>query len=28
MGYYRPVSEHNIGKQQEFRDRVVFTQLA
>lgn len=24
MGYHRPVSEFNIGKKQEFRDRIVF----
>jgi len=24
MGYYRPVSEFNIGKVQEFKDRVSF----
>lgn len=25
MGYYRPVSEFNIGKKVEFRERVNFT---
>ena len=24
MGYYRPISEFNIGKIQEFKDRVYF----
>jgi len=24
MGYYRPISEFNIGKKQEHRDRVKF----
>ena len=24
MGYYRPVSEYNIGKVQEFKDRVTY----
>jgi anaerobic ribonucleoside-triphosphate reductase len=24
MGYHRPVSEFNIGKQQEHRDRLYF----
>lgn len=24
MGYYRPVEDWNIGKQQEFRDRKYF----
>jgi len=26
MGYYRPVSHYNIGKKQEFADRVWFTE--
>lgn len=25
MGYYRPVSEFNIGKKSEYFDRVFFT---
>ncbi len=24
MGYYRPITDANIGKQQEHRDRVFF----
>jgi len=28
VGYLRPVSAYNIGKQQEFVDRVVFKQPA
>jgi anaerobic ribonucleoside-triphosphate reductase len=26
MGYYRPVSEFNIGKKSEHRERVFFTE--
>lgn len=26
MGYYRPVSEFNIGKKSEFEERVFFTE--
>lgn len=26
MGYYRPVSEFNIGKKAEYAERVCFTQ--
>ena len=26
MGYYRPVSEYNIGKQSEFRERIPFSE--
>jgi len=26
MGYYRPVSEYNIGKQSEFRERIHFSE--
>lgn len=26
MGYYRPVSEWNIGKQQEFKDRHMYSE--
>lgn len=26
MGYHRPVSSYNAGKQQEFKDRVCFTE--
>lgn len=26
MGYYRPVDQFNIGKQQEFKDRQYFSQ--
>lgn len=28
MGYYRPVSQYNIGKKQEYADRVCFTEEA
>ena len=27
VGYLRPVGNWNTGKQQEFKDRVVFTQM-
>jgi len=26
MGYYRPVSEYNIGKKQEHRERVFYSE--
>lgn len=26
MGYFRPISDANIGKRQEFKDRVYFTE--
>ncbi|MBA7529772.1 hypothetical protein ES705_21971 [subsurface metagenome] len=26
MGYYRPVSEFNIGKKSEFKERVYFSE--
>ena len=28
MGYHRPTSQFNIGKQQEFKDRMFFTEDA
>lgn len=26
MGYFRPIDSYNIGKKQEFKDRVYFTE--
>lgn len=26
MGYFRPVSDYNVGKRQEFRDRRYFSE--
>lgn len=28
MGYYRSMSEYNVGKRQEHADRVLFTEEA
>ncbi len=27
MGYYRPISAYNIGKRQEYEDRVFFSEV-